>query len=105
MICSPSAGQAAAGAWQQQPVQHTRDIRSELLVKLALLDRSGTDSHDLLVAQRAVLEPSAEVMPHRIVEAAGFERTLLRWRYETTAATLRFLDALLLTASDPPAHT
>jgi DNA-binding PadR family transcriptional regulator len=105
LVEATGAGRAAAVTWQQQPVQHTRDIRSELLVKLALLVRSGTDPHDLLVAQRAVLAPVAEVMPDRIVVAAGFERTLLRWRYETTAATLRFLDALLLTPSDPPAHT
>ena len=100
LVEATGAGRAAAARWQQQPVQHTRDIRSELLVKLALLDRSGTDPHDLLVAQRAVLAPVAEAMPHRIVAAAGFERTLLRWRYETTAATLRFLDALLT----PPIH-
>ena len=67
-----------------------------MLVKLALLDRSGTDPHDLLVAQRALLAPAAEAMPDRIAAAPGFERTLLRWRYETLAATLRFLDAMLL---------
>jgi hypothetical protein len=37
------AGQAAAVSWQHRPVQHARDIRSELLVKLALLDRSGAN--------------------------------------------------------------
>jgi hypothetical protein len=104
LVEATGAGRTAAVTWQQQPVQHTRDIRSELLVKLALLDRSGTDPHDLLVAQRAVLAPVAEVMPHRIVVATGFERTLLRWRYEATAATLRYLDALL-TPSDSLGQT
>jgi DNA-binding PadR family transcriptional regulator len=88
-------GRTAALAWQQQPVQHTRDVRSELLVKLALLDRSGTDPRDLLVAQRALLAPAAEIMPDKIAAAPGFEQTLLRWRYENLTATIRFLDAML----------
>jgi hypothetical protein len=28
--------------------------------------------------------------------ATGFDRTLLLWRYETASATVRFLDALVL---------
>jgi PadR family transcriptional regulator AphA len=40
------AGQAAARAWLSTPAGHARDIRSELMVKLALLDRSGIDSRD-----------------------------------------------------------
>ena len=84
------AGQAAAASWQHRPVQHTRDIRSELLVKLALLHRSGTDPHDLLVAQRAQLVPIADALRDRIAAATGFDRTLLLWRYETASATIRF---------------
>jgi DNA-binding PadR family transcriptional regulator len=88
------AGQAAAAAWQHRPVQHTRDIRSELLVKLALLHRSGVDPHDLLVAQRALLAPIAGALRDRVVTATEFDRILLLWRYETAAATIRFLDTL-----------
>ncbi|HEY7880372.1 MAG TPA: helix-turn-helix transcriptional regulator, partial [Streptosporangiaceae bacterium] len=33
------AGDAAARAWLSTPVEHPRDVRSELMVKLALLDR------------------------------------------------------------------
>jgi DNA-binding PadR family transcriptional regulator len=90
-------GRGAAVSWQQQPVQHTRDVRSELLVKLALLDRSGTDSHDLLTAQHALLVPIAEALRNRIATAAGFDRTLMLWRYETATATIRFLDSSLAT--------
>jgi PadR family transcriptional regulator AphA len=95
LVEATDAGRGAAVAWQQQPVQHTRDIRSELLVKLALLNRAGIDPHDLLLAQRALLAPAADVLRERIATATGFDRTLLQWRYETTAATVRFLDALL----------
>jgi DNA-binding PadR family transcriptional regulator len=89
------AGQVAGGSWQRRPVQHTRDIRSELLIKLALLHRSGTDPRDLLVAQRALLAPIAEALRDRVVTATDFGRILLLWRYETASATIRFLDALV----------
>lgn len=95
LVEATDAGQAAARSWLQRPAQHTRDIRSELLVKLALLNRSGTDPHDLLAAQRALLVPIADALQDRVASAAGFERTLLLWRYETATATLRFLDALV----------
>jgi PadR family transcriptional regulator AphA len=95
LVEATAAGQDAAAAWQRRPVRHTRDIRSELLVKLALLDRSGSDPHDLLVAQRALLVPIVAALQDRIVTATGFDRTLLLWRYETASATVRFLDALL----------
>jgi PadR family transcriptional regulator AphA len=97
LVEATGAGRAAALAWRQQPVEHTRDIRSELLVKLALLDRSGTDPQNLLVAQRALLVPIADALRDKIPSATGFERTLLQWRYETASATLRFLDALVPT--------
>jgi hypothetical protein len=44
----------------RQPAGHPRDIRSELLVKLALLDRAGADLRDLLWAQRGQLTPFAD---------------------------------------------
>jgi DNA-binding PadR family transcriptional regulator len=95
LVEATGAGQAATASWQHQPVQHTRDIRSELLIKLALLDRSGADPHDLLVAQHARLVPIAAALRNRVATAAGFDRTLLLWRYETASATLRFLDAVV----------
>ncbi len=89
-------------SWQHRPVQHTRDIRSELLVKLALLDRSGADPHDLLVAQRALLVPIVSALRDRMATATGFDRTLLLWRYETATATVQFLDALVVTPPSLP---
>jgi DNA-binding PadR family transcriptional regulator len=97
LVEATEAGRAAAVSWQHRPVQHTRDIRSELLVKLALLDRSGADPHDLLVAQHELLVPIASGLRDRMATATGFDRTLLLWRYETASATVRFLDALVLT--------
>ena len=88
------AGEAAAAAWLGAPVQHPRDVRSELMVKLALLDRSGTDSRDLLRAQLARLLPVAAALEDRLRATTGFEHTLVLWRHEAMTATLRFLQTL-----------
>ena len=88
------AGEAAARAWLSTPVEHPRDVRSELMVKLALLDRSGIDSRDLLQAQLATLLPVAAALDDRLRATTGFEHTLVLWRHEAMAATVRFLEAL-----------
>ena len=95
-----AAGRAHAAAWLNRPASHNRDVRSELLVKLALLDRAGADPRPLLEAQREQLLPVAQALQDRLGAATGFDRTLILWRSETVSATLRFLDAL---AADEPA--
>jgi DNA-binding PadR family transcriptional regulator len=96
MVEATATGQAEAGSWLGRPVAHARDIRSELLVKLALLDRVGADSGELLRAQHDQLVPIAAALAGRLDAAAGFDRTVALWRHETITATLRFLDALPL---------
>src|SRR6201981_2829833 len=91
---APPAGDAAARAWLSTPVEHPRDVRSELMVKLALLDRSGIDSQDLLQAQLDRLLPVAAALDDRLRATTGFEHTLVLWRHEAMAATLRFLQTL-----------
>jgi len=86
-------GQRAAEAWLGQPVDHPRDVRSELLIKLALRDRIGADALGLLQQQHALLAPIAAVLSDRLQDATGFERTLALWRSESISATLRFLEA------------
>jgi PadR family transcriptional regulator AphA len=85
-------GRDAVEAWLATPVRHVRDVRSHLLMKLALLDRAGRDPGDLLIRQRAVLQPIAAAMHAERAEGAGFDATLLAWRRATAAAALSFLD-------------
>lgn len=92
-------GTAAAGAWLTWPVEHVRDVRSELLLKLALLDRAGHDPTDLLAAQRRTLEPIVEALADARDQASGFDRTLAAWRYEAAVATLAFLNETLTAAT------
>ncbi len=87
------AGRRQVKAWLGRPVSHARDVRSELLVKLALLDRAGTDPRGLLEAQQAELIPVAAALGDRLRSAEGFGRTVASWRYEAMSATMRFLAA------------
>ena len=95
-----------ARAWLDRPVDHPRDVRSELLIKLALRDRKGADASELLRQQRDQLAPIAAVLSDRLEDATGFERTLALWRSESISATLRFLEASgQLTSSAEAAKT
>jgi DNA-binding PadR family transcriptional regulator len=93
-------GREALDAWLRTPVRHVRDVRSHLLMKLALLDRAGRDPSDLLVRQRAVLQPIAEAVKAERSERGGFDATLLAWRRATASAALSFLDDI--TPADTP---
>lgn len=92
-IATPE-GRTAVRAWLDQPVGHIRDVRSHLLLKLALLDRIGTDPADLLRRQKAVLEPIVDAIDAEFPTGGRFDATLLAWRRATTAATMAFLDEL-----------
>ena len=96
-------GHRAARGWLSQPAAHPRDVRSELLLKLALLSRLGADPRDLLLAQRHQLTPVADGLAGQLRTATGFDQALTRWRHESACATLRFLDTLLAAAPAPRA--
>jgi hypothetical protein len=101
LIEATPAGRDAAAAWLTRPVSHTRDVRSELLVKLALLDRAGADPLPLIRAQREHLGPVADALRERLGSVSGFDRTLALWRFETASATVRFLEALSAQVTAP----
>src|SRR5258706_8288863 len=87
LVDATPAGRTAASAWLTRPASHNRDVRSELLVKLALLDRAGADPQPLLEAQREQLIPVVEGLHDRLEAAAGSGRKLWAWAYETASAT------------------
>ena len=93
------AGAEAVRHWLDTPVTHIREVRSHLLLKLALLDRAGGDPSGLLERQKATLEPIAQAIKAELPGSHGFDATLLAWRRATTVATLSFLDDLTRTAT------
>jgi DNA-binding PadR family transcriptional regulator len=96
------AGGAAARAWLSTPVEHPRDVRSELMMKLALLDRAGSDSRALARAQLARLLPVAAALDDQLRATTGFEHTLALWRHAALTATMGFLQALTAGRASPP---
>ena len=94
LLKATPAGRAAAQAWLSTPVEHARDVRSELLVKLALLDRAGSDSRALVQAQLTRLLPAAAALDDQLSATTGFEHTLVLWRHGAMTATMRFLQDL-----------
>ena len=83
-------GRGALGRWLEEPVDHVREVRSALLVKLALLDRAGRSSCLLIERQLERLEPVFAAVT-RPTGSDGFESVLATWRREQALAVRRFL--------------
>ena len=94
-------GRDAAARWLHAPVGHIREIRSALLLKLALLDRRGENPASLLAAQRTIIEPLVAAIEGRRVRSSGFDATLLAWRRANATAALDFLDTIAPPESRP----
>ncbi len=91
IVGATPAGRAAVRRWLQEPVDHVRDVRSLLLLKLALLDRAGRDPGPLVEAQKARLAGQLEALAQARDAADGFDRVILEWRMASSRATLDFL--------------
>ena len=67
-------GRARFHRWRNLPAAHVRDLRSELMLKLLFLDRSGLDSSALLLDQQAVLARTEAALEAQLKSATGFGR-------------------------------
>lgn len=94
-VAPTAPGRRALEAWLGRPVAHVRELRSELLVKLLLLDRAGRDARPLLAAQLAELERNERSLAGRVEAAEGFERTTAVWRLASARSARAFVEALL----------
>ena len=95
-ILEPTAGgRAAVTEWLAQPVEHVRDARSLLMLKLLFLTRRNADLAPLLVAQRDRFQAHADRLAAAAEAADGFDRRLLLWRLHSTTAAVEFTEAML----------
>jgi tRNA-Thr(GGU) m(6)t(6)A37 methyltransferase TsaA len=88
-------GRAAFLRWREEPVEHVRDVRSELMLKLLFHERAGLDPAPLLTRQAALLARTERALDAQLRAAGEFERTLALWRLSATRGALAFVDGLL----------
>ena len=89
------AGATTLVQWLEEPVEHVRDVRSLLLLKLVLIDRAALDRTPLLHAQRELVVPAVRLLEQRLAESTGSEAIFVRFRLESTRAVVDFIDGLL----------
>jgi DNA-binding PadR family transcriptional regulator len=89
------AGKRALTKWLSQPVEHVREARSLLMLKLLFLARRKADLEPLLAAQRDHFSVRAQSLSAAAAKADGFDRALLLWRLENTTAVIRFTETML----------
>jgi PadR family transcriptional regulator AphA len=97
LLATTRTGKRRLDAWLRRPVAHLRDVRSELMVKLAILARLGRSAQSLVTAQSRTFAPMLKGLEKNLrdAEATGdFELTLARWRLESARAVMRFLEEL-----------
>lgn len=82
------SGRALFRSWVHSPTEHLRDLRSELLLKIALAAHNEIDITDTLIAQRARI---TEFVAHH---DQSTDDVVQLWRYEAGVAALRFLERL-----------
>ncbi len=93
VLAATRAGRAELHRWLVAPVEHLRDLRSELLLKLVIAERCGIDVTSMLSEQRQIVAGLADAIT---VETHSDGRDVVAlWRKETSEAALRFLDQLL----------
>jgi PadR family transcriptional regulator AphA len=84
--------------WLRTPVAHLREVRGELMLKLALLARMRRSAQPLVTAQLRVFGPMLAGLEARVATdaepPASFDVTLARWRLENARAVWRFLESL-----------
>ena len=94
-----AAGREALMRWLGEPVDHVRDVRSLLLLKLVFADRLAVDVRPMLAAQHGANAAAVAALEERMTASRGTERILLRFRLESTRAVLRFIEGMLGTES------
>jgi DNA-binding PadR family transcriptional regulator len=91
-ILAPTpTGRRALRRWLTTPVEHPRDVRTELLLKLVLGARLGVDRTPLLRAQREVFRPTFAALAR--AAARPDADVVARWRHESARAIDEFLAA------------
>jgi len=86
-------GRDLLGEWLNEPVTHVRDARSQLLLKLAIIDDLDRDPAPLIAAQLGVVEAMEHGLETQMSEAAvGNQEMVFAYRLEIVRGFHRFLE-------------
>src|SRR5262249_28773374 len=80
------------------PVAHVHDVPTELLMKLALLDRAGRSLDELLDRQLAAFAPLLFGISANGGDG-GLDTVITRWRREQARVAIEFVNSLRPTGS------
>ncbi len=95
ILAATRTGRARLRSWVRTPVEHLRDLRSELLLKLVIAQRCDLENADMLAEQRVRLDAQAASLAVVAFDSNGaVADTVALWRHEAAQAGLRFLDRL-----------
>jgi len=88
-------GRARLARWLDEPVDHPRDVRAELLAKFVLRARRGEALAPLAQCQLELFGPVTDGLTRATRRASGADRVVARWRLESTRAIGRTLEAII----------
>ena len=93
ILAATRSGRAQLRKWLHTPVEHLRDVRSELLLKLIVADRCDIDVSSMLEQQHVLIEQLADAIAGPVDDGTLADVVDL-WRIESSRAALRFVDAV-----------
>jgi DNA-binding PadR family transcriptional regulator len=96
ILAPTKEGRTTVKRWLREPVEHIRDVRGELLLKLVLSD----DPRPLLEAQRAHFAPTVEALASTGGSRQPTTDPVAVWRYESSRAVLNFIDRMVGSRDD-----
>ena len=89
VISATASGRRAATKWLDTPVQHLRDVRTELVVKVMLREQFGLPATPFIKLQRQQFEPLIAA-----IETTPATTPVHMWRRESASAIKRYLTRL-----------
>jgi PadR family transcriptional regulator AphA len=89
LVAATPTGTRVVDRWLATPVEHVRDVRTELLVKLVLRQRRGLDLGPLVRAQQRQIAPVLTRL-----ERSNSSDVVSMWRAESAASVRRFLTSV-----------
>ena len=93
ILAGTRTGRAQLRRWVQTPVQHLRDVRTELLLKLIIADVCEIDIGPMMELQHAQIESLAAAIGVQGTDGGPADLVAL-WRMESSQAALRFVARL-----------